>query len=445
MTAEAGRVLVVDDDDDLRQAHTETLVLAGFDATGVASADQALPKLGVIQPHVVLSDIRMPGMDGLEFQQRVAAIDPTLPVILMTGHGDIEMAVSALQRGVFDFLPKPFGADRLVPVVQRALRQRLLVLENRRLTQLLEQADEEAGRTGLIGQSPSIVRLRANLAQIARAEVEVLIEGESGVGKETAARALHRLSGRRGRPFVTVNCAALPEPVLEAELFGRSPASGYGRRTGGRAREADGGVLFLDEVEALAPSLQVKVLQLIETGQIWGEDDQALNLRVVTTTRVDLDAAAKAGAFRADLYYRLSAITVKVPPLRERREDIPLIFRHLVGHAAARQRRPAPPVDDAMDAHLIVREWPGNVRELAQIAERFVSGLSFADRYSADEVASLNDRVEAFEARIMDETLKATHGDVQTAMTRLALPRKTFYAKVKRHGLVLNAYRNPSS
>lgn len=441
MTTETGRVFVVDDDDDLRQAHVETLVLAGFDAVGVMSADDALSKLADDEPHVILSDIRMPGLDGLEFQKRVAAIDPALPVILMTGHGDIEMAVAALQRGAFDFLPKPFGADRLAPVVQRALRQRLLVLENRRLNQLLEQADEEAGRTGLIGQAPSIVRLRATLAQVARAEVEVLIEGEGGVGKETAARALHRLSDRRGRAFVVVNCAALPEPVLETELFGRSPTSGYGRRTGGRAREADGGTLFLDEVEALTPSLQVKLLQLLETGQIPGEDDKALNLRVVGTTRIDLEAATKLGTFRSDLYYRLSVMTLKIPPLRDRREDIPLIFRHLVGQAAARQRKPAPDVDDAMDAHLTVRDWPGNVRELAQSAERFATGLAMVDMASVGGAASLNDRVEAFEARVLDEVLKATKGDVRIAMARLDLPRKTFYAKVKRHGLQLDAYR----
>lgn len=445
MTAETGRVLVVDDDQDLREAYIETLILAGFEAKGARSADDALPRLQSDPPHVVLSDIRMPGLDGLEFQKRVAAIDPSLPVILMTGHGDIEMAVAALQRGVFDFLPKPFGADRLLPVIQRAVRQRMLVLENRRLSDLLERADEDGGRTGLIGQAPSIVRLRETLAQVARAEVDVLIEGESGVGKETAARALHRLSGRRSRPFVIVNCAALPESVLETEFFGRPAPSGYGRRMGGRIREADGGTLLLDEIEALAPSLQIKLLQLIETGQIPGEDDQALNLRVLTTTRIDLDAAAQTGAFRADLYYRLSVVTLNIPPLRDRREDIPLIFRHLVTQAAARQRKPVPPVDDAMDAHLMMRDWPGNVRELAQSAERFVTGLDRFDRSPPAENGTLNDRVEAFEARVLDEALKSAKGDVRVVMARLGLPRKTFYAKVKRHGLELDSYRRSTA
>lgn len=441
MTPESALVLVVDDDDDLREAQVETLVLAGYAATGVSSADEALTRLETALPHVILSDIRMPGLDGLEFHKRVAAIDPDLPFILMTGHGDIDMAVAALHRGVFDFLPKPFGADRLLPVVQRAVRHRMLVLENRRLSDLVELADEEGARSGLIGQAPGIVRLRETVAQVARAGVDVLIQGEDGVGKETVARGLHRLSPRRARPFVVVTCAALPEAVLDIELFGRSPTSGYGRRIGGRVREADGGTLLLEEVEALSPALQSKVLKLMETGQVSGEDDQGFSLRVLTTTRIDLDAAARSGAFRSDLYYRLSVVTLNIPTLRDRREDIPLLFRHLVSHAAARQKKPAPPIDDAMDAYLMMREWPGNVRELAQVAERFVIGLDHPHSSSDVSGESLSERVEAFEARVLGEALKAAKGDVRAVMARLGLPRKTFYAKVKRHGIDLDRYR----
>lgn len=441
MTPEGVLVLVIDDDDDLREAQVETLVLAGYAATGVNSADEALTRLETTSPHVVLSDIRMPGLDGLEFHKRVATVDPDLPFVLMTGHGDIDMAVAALHRGVFDFLPKPFGADRLLPVIQRAARHRMLVLDNRRLSDLVDQADAEEGRSGLIGQAPSIVRLRETVAQVARAGVDVLIQGENGVGKETVARGLHRLSARRARPFVVVNCAALPESVLDAELFGRSPASGYGRRIGGRVREADGGTLLLEEVEALSPALQIKLLKLMETGQISGEDDQVFRLRFLTTTRIDLEGAATSGAFRSDLYYRLSVVTLNIPSLRDRREDIPLLFRHLVSQAAARQKKAVAPIDDAMDAHLMMREWPGNVRELAQAAERFVIGLDRQDAASIASSGSLSERVEAFEARVLDEALKAAKGDVRAVMARLDLPRKTFYAKVKRHGIQLDDYR----
>lgn len=438
-----GRVLVVDDDEDLRQAHMETLTLAGFTVTAASSADRALTMLDD-PPHVVLSDIRMPGMDGLAFQRRVAEIDPELPVVLMTGHGDIEMAVAALHRGVFDFLPKPFGADRLIPVIRRALRQRSLVLENRRLTALLDRAEEEGARTGLIGQSPSIVHLREILPHVAGAEVDVLIEGESGVGKEVAARALHRLSRRRGKPFVVMNCAALPEAAFDAELFGRTATGAvFGRRSGGKAREADGGSLLLDEVEALTPSLQAKVLQLIETGQIAGEDGGSapVDLRIFTTTRTDLAEAARCGAFRPDLYYRLGVVTLQMPPLRDRREDIPVLFRHLVSQAASRQRKPAPPVDDATEARLLTHDWPGNVRELAQRAERFVIGLDRLDPPAAADDRGLAERVAEFEGRLLDEAMKTAEGDVRVVMDRLGLPRKTFYDKVKRHGLDLNAYR----
>ena len=441
MTLDGVVVLIVDDDDDLREAQVETLALAGYEAKGVSSADQALARLQTMTPHVVLSDIRMPGLDGLELHKLVAANDPELPFILMTGHGDIEMAVAALHRGVFDFLPKPFGADRLLPVVQRAARQRMLVLENRRLSELLERADMEEERSGLIGQTPAIVRLRETIAQVARAGVDVLIRGENGVGKETVARGLHRASSRRSRPFVVVNCAALPEDVLDAELFGRSPTSGYGRRIGGRVREAAGGTLLLEEVEALSSALQVKLLKLMETGQISGEDDQAFSLRFLTTTRIDLDDAVARGAFRSDLFYRLGVINLKIPSLRERREDIPLLFRHLVSQAAARQKKVPPPVDDATDAHLMMREWPGNVRELAQAAERFVIGLDRNDYVADVSNVSLSDRVEAFEARVLDEALKAEMGDVRAVMQRLHLPRKTFYAKIKRHCIDLSLYR----
>ena len=331
--------------------------------------------------------------------------------------------------------------DRLLPVIQRAVRQRRLVLENRRLTQLVENAEAEEARSGLIGQAPAIVRLRETIAQVARAGVDVLIQGENGVGKETVARGLHRSSARRARPFVVVNCAALPEDVLDAELFGRSPTSGYGRRIGGRVREADGGTLLLEEVEALSPALQIKLLKLMETGQISGEDDQAFSLRFLTTTRIDLDAAAAGGAFRSDLYYRLSVVTLTLPSLRDRREDIPLLFRHLVSQAAARQKKTPPPIDDATDAHLMMRDWPGNVRELAQAAERFVIGLDGNGGATGVADGSLSERVEAFEARVLDEALKAAKGDVRAVMARLDLPRKTFYAKVKRHGIILDDYR----
>lgn len=254
MTTIATRVLLVDDDDDLRHAHIQTLRLAEVSARGFAGAEDALRHIDRAFAGVVVTDVRMPGMDGLAFASRIREIDPDLPVILMTGHGDIDMAVGALKNGAFDFLVKPFAADRLLTSVGHALRQRNLVLENRRLTELVARGADGLDQSGLLGQSPAMAHVRSIIGAVAGGDVDVLILGDSGVGKEVAARALHRQSRRARKPFVVVNCAALSEAALDSELFGRAaPGSANGRRVGGRIREAAGGTLLVDEIDALPP------------------------------------------------------------------------------------------------------------------------------------------------------------------------------------------------
>lgn len=439
------RVLLVDDDDDLRLAHIQSLTLAGLTVEGVASADLALKRVDAAFEGVIVSDIRMPGMDGLSFAARVREIDGDLPFILMTGHGDIEMAVRSLQQGVFDFLSKPFATERLVSTVRRALSHRSLVLENRRMADLLVQASLDSAETGLIGQAPAIVRLRETLAQIARTDSDVLIEGESGVGKELTARSLHRLSRRARRPFVVVNCAALPEATFDTELFGRPiSSSGMGRRIGGRVREAAGGTLLLDEIDALPPALQAKLLRLVEHREIpaQAEGVEHVDIRIVATSKVDLAQASGRGDFRSDIYYRLSVITLRLPPLRERRSDIDLLFRHFVDRYSERQGKPSLSTDDTAAAWLSEHDWPGNVRELAYFAERFVIGLSAPQALQEKDLSmSLSQRVQRFEAKLIQQALIETGGNVRETVQRLGIPRKTFYDKITRHGLSLDAFR----
>ena len=444
MTTIATRVLLVDDDEDLRHAHLQTLRLAEAPARGFAGGEDALRHIDRAFAGVVVTDVRMPGMDGLAFASRIREIDPDLPVILMTGHGDIDMAVGALKNGAFDFLVKPFAAERLVTAVRHALRQRDLVLENRRLSELVARGDGGLDHSGLLGQSPAMAHVRSIIGAVAGGDVDVLILGDSGVGKEVAARALHRQSRRARKPFVVVNCAALSEAALDGELFGRAaPGSANGRRLGGRIREAAGGTLMVDEIDALPPPLQARLLRLIEDGELTqeGGDSEAADVRVVATSRIAVEEAVAAGRFRPDLYYRLSAVSVRLPPLRERGDDVELLFRHFLVAGAARQRITPPPVTAQVLEHLVAHDWPGNVRELALYAERRLLGLDADAGPDIGADRPLPERVAAFEARALATALIQAAGDATQARARLGLPRKTFYDKIKRHGLDLRAFR----
>ena len=444
MSASAGKVLFIDDDHALRVAAVQGLELAGFEVTAFDNGPAALKALSRDFPGVVVSDVRMPGMDGLALFARIQAIDPDIPVLLITGHGDVAMAVAALKEGVYDFVSKPFPMERLAAALARALEKRSLVLDNRRL-----EAAASQGPTGspLLGEAPVMQRLRATIAQLAEAEVDVLIQGETGVGKDLVAQALHRGGPRRGRPMATVNCAALPEAVFEAELFGVTGGVAGGRPRIGRLEHADRGVLFLDEIEGLTPAMQAKLLRVVEEREIWpigAAEPRHLDLRIIAAGKVDLAERVREGLFRADLYYRLNVVTLVAPPLRERREDVPMLFGHFLAEAAARFRRPVPRLTAAVRDHLLGHDWPGNVRELAHYAERVALGLPSAitSEPAADgQAEGLAERVERYEAMAIRETLAACDGDARTAMTLLRTPRKTFYDKLRRHGIEIDAYR----
>ncbi len=432
-------VLLVEDDEPLRLAAAQAFELADLDVVAVADADAALARLTDDWPGAVVSDIRMPGMDGMELLRRIQGLDPDLPVVLVTGHGDVAMAVQAMRSGAYDFIEKPFASDHLVDVVKRALEKRRLVMENRSLRQRLAETDSP-----LIGRSPGIERLRKTIAAVADTDADVLVIGETGSGKEMVARALHEASRQRGGPFVALNCGAMPESIFESELFGHAAGAftGAAQRRVGRIQHAHRGTLFLDEIESMPLALQVKLLRVLQDRMVepLGTNEQvAVDLRVVAASKVDLRRAAAEGLFREDLYYRLNVVVVAIPPLRERRDDIPLLFQHFLDLAAQRYGRAPPAPDPDQMRRLLAHCWPGNVRELRNAADRYVLGVSGLDDFETEAVASggtsLSDQVEAFEKALIEQALARHNGSVKATIESLGLPRKTFYDKLRRHGL----------
>ncbi len=443
-----GTVAFVDDEDEIRRANAQSLELAGFKVEPFASAQQALKELKRDYPGVVVTDVRMPVIGGLELFRTLRKLDADLPVILITGHGDIAMAVEAMREGAYDFLAKPYPADRLIASVGRAQEKRRLVLENRRLEAALKAARD--GDVLFLGETPSIAAIRKTIRDIADTAVDVLVEGETGTGKEVVARALHDWSARRDKPFVALNCGALPESVIESELFGHEAGAftGAQKRRIGRIQHASGGTLFLDEIESMPPGLQVKLLRVLQEREVepLGTNERhPVDLRVVAATKVDLAAASARGAFRADLFYRLNAVPLKLPPLRERREDVPLLFEHFLSRAVERFRRPLPNVPVEWRAALQAQDWPGNLRELAHVAERVALGLDGGlPRAHADACASalsLAEQVDAYEAGLVREALKRHRGDVRATGEELGVARKTLYDKLARHRIEPGAFR----
>ena len=431
-------LLLIDDDDALRTALAQSFELADLPVHCFADAAEALARLDAGFDGAIISDIRMPRMDGLELFRRIAAIDHQIPVILMTGHGDVSMAVSALKQGAFDFIAKPFATDHLIAAARRALEMRQLVLDNRRLR---AAADESATGEPLIGESPAMVRLRENMRQIAEADVDVLIEGETGTGKELVATLLHRWSRRRGRPFVAINCAALPDTIAEADLFGQEGRTQLTQS--GRIARAHRGTLFLDEIESSPARLQGSLLRVLEEREIHpvgAEQPQPLDMRVIAATKPGIETSVAEGRFRADLLYRLDMVRLRIPPLRDRREDVPLLFGYLLHQAAEQMGREVPQVGADVRAWLTEHDWPGNVRELANYAKRILLGMQM-DGGGTEDQMSLSQRVERYEAAVIRKVLERVQGDARSAMANLHLPRKTFYDKLNRHGIEIDDYR----
>ena len=430
------QVLFVDDEEDIRISVAQSLELKGIDVTTFARGDRLLERLTPRFDGLVVSDVRMPRIDGLELLDAIRAIDPEIPVILVSGHADVPLAVEALGRGAYDFIEKPFATDRLVQSVRRAIDKRGLTL---RLRALEHEPAEDLLERRLKGRAPEVVELRRRIAAAGPSDLDVLLVGETGTGKELAARALHDLSPRGAAPFVSINLAALPTSHAESELFGH--VAGFGgnpRGRIGRMEHARGGTIYLDEIGSAPLALQVKLLRVIEDRAIeplGGGDRVPLDARFVASTRRPLEDLVAAGDFRDDLLYRVNTLTITLPPLRDRRGDVPMLFHHFVADAARRHGRPLPEIAPVTLQGIAAHRWPGNLRELRSAAERFVLGLGELPAAPEAMSGTLGERMDRFERDVLVATLAAHDGSLKATYESLGLARKTLYEKMQKHGL----------
>ncbi|MBM2322114.1 MULTISPECIES: sigma-54-dependent transcriptional regulator [Marivita] len=440
----AMKIAIVDDEKDMRQSISQWLALSGYDTETFASAEEALGTLGADYPGIVISDIKMPGMDGIQLLRKLMGSDSALPVIMITGHGDVPMAVEAMRIGAFDFLEKPFNPDRMSDLAKKATNARRLTLDNRALRR--ELGDGSQMMRKLIGSSPAMERLREDILDLGQADGHVLIDGETGTGKTLVAHALHAVGSRAGKKFVLISCAAMDQDTLIQRLFGpmlpednRLPA----------VEEARGGTLVLEDIEALSDAAQARLLTMI--------NDQGTppETRIVAICNLQDEGRTCEDALRPDLYYRLAALKITAPPLRNRGEDILTLFTALADQFADEYGCEAPQVSAQEAAQLLQAPWPGNVRQLINLAERAVlqsrrgtgtiASLLMSDHDEMQPVMTtegkpLKEYVEAFERMLIDNTMRRHRGSIASVMDELCLPRRTLNEKMAKYGLQRSDY-----
>ncbi|HET7564653.1 MAG TPA: sigma-54 dependent transcriptional regulator [Gemmatimonadaceae bacterium] len=447
------RILVADDEKGIRAALGQLLEYEGYEVRTVENAVDAMSEYARWQPHLTFLDVKMGGIDGMEALKRIREQDPSATVVMISGHGTIQTAVEATQLGAYDFLEKPLDTDRILVTLRNALQHLDLQEENSRLRERIESHHE------IVGRSYAIRALIEKIERVAPTPARVLIAGENGTGKELVARALHRLSARSSGPFVEVNCAAIPSELIESELFGHVKGSFTGAVAdrAGKFEQAHGGTLFLDEVGDMSLAAQAKVLRVLEDGvvtRIGGAKPIAVDVRVLAATNKDLPAEIPAGRFREDLYYRLNVVPIIVPPLRDRREDIPSLVAHFVGQLSTHGgMQPRVITPDAIE-RLATFEWPGNVRELKNTVERLLI-LSSGPRVTVADVerlvgerasdqASIGSLVEcrtfeefkdAAERAFLLAKLREYDWNVSETARVLEMPRSNLYKKIERYGL----------
>ena len=446
------RVLLIEDDPVVLVSTAQALGLAGFEVETFASAEAARAHIRFEAPVVVVCDVRLQGLSGMELLPEIRKIDPELPVVLITGHGHIAMAVEAMRQGAYDFIEKPFTSERLVAVVRHAIERRQLALQVRTLREALE--NWHGIQAVLIGRSPQIQRLRRTVMTLAETSVDVLIYGETGTGKELVARCLHDHSERRRNHFVPLNCGGLPESLVDSELFGHEAGAftNAHRLRVGKLEYSHGGTLFLDEIESMPMAVQVKFLRALQERsieRIGSNKSIPINCRVVAASKDDLKSLSDQQKFRADLYYRIGVAFIELPPLRERREDIPLLFEHFMLLAASRYERAAPMLSGAQLADLMAHAWPGNVRELRNVADRFVLGLldeqltpaRGAEERTGSLPNALPQQVEHYERTLIVEELRRKKGDHPATAAALGIARQTLHDKVRRLRITADEFK----
>ncbi|PYG34731.1 sigma-54-dependent transcriptional regulator [Pelagimonas varians] len=437
--ANAMKIAIVDDEQDMRQSISQWLALSGYDTETFGSAEEALGTLGPDYPGIVISDIKMPGMDGIQLLKKLMGADSSLPVIMITGHGDVPIAVEAMRIGAFDFLEKPFNPDRMSELAKKATNARRLTLDTRALRRELSDGGQIMSK--LIGASPIMDRLREDILDLGQADGHVLIEGETGTGKTLVAHALHSVGARAGKKFVLISCGAHDEDALMQRLFGpmqpedsRLPA----------IEEARGGTLVLEDIESLSDAAQARLLSVIN------DQGNPPETRIVAICNLQDEGRTCESVLRSDLYYRLAALKIVVPPLRSRGEDILTLFTRLSEQFSEEYGCEAPKVSAQEAAQLLQAPWPGNVRQLINLAERAVlqarrgqgtiASLLMSDHDQMQPVMTtegkpLKEYVEAFERMLIDNTMRRHKGSIASVMDELCLPRRTLNEKMAKYSL----------
>ncbi|BBB24698.1 sigma-54-dependent transcriptional regulator [Amphritea japonica] len=435
-----GQVIIIDDEEIVRESMTQTLQLEGYNAIAFENPLSAIAQCSMSWQGVIICDVRMDIMGGLEVLQKILEIDPEIPVIMFSGHSDIAIAIQAIRLGAYDFLEKTDDPQHQINTVQRAWKKRRLVLENRSLRQAIEGQHEIENR--LVGQTPAIVRLRETTLQLAQVDVDLIINGATGTGKEVVAKCLHDFSPRAEKPFVALNCGAVTESVIESELFGHEAGAftGANKKRVGKIEYASGGTLFLDEIESMPASLQVRLLRVLQERtlqRLGGNATISIDIRVIAASKVNLRESADQGIFREDLYYRLNVASIEIPCLDQRKEDIPVLFSNFVEQANQRFNRDSRPIPEQLLRQLRTQNWPGNVRELRNAAERWTLGLSIGADTDTTQTndGSLDDLIDSYEREIISAALMANKGQAELTAEALGIPRKKLYLRMKKHGL----------
>ena len=442
------KIAVIEDEAGFRESLELVLQLADFEVESFANAEEAMEHMRYLAPDAVLTDLQLPGMDGVEVIKRCRELASELPVVLMTAHGNVPTAVQAMHSGAYDFIEKPFSNERLIATLHRASEKHRLIVENRALRSTLAEA---SGMSGILcGESTLMQRLRNTILRIAPTPADVLISGETGTGKELVAHLIHTFSKRNGN-FVAVNCGAIPEALFESELFGYEAGAftGAQKQRIGKIEHAENGTLFLDEIDSMPFAMQAKLLRVLqerEIERIGSNKVVPVNLRVVAATNNDIKALVEQGKFRADLFYRLNVVALQLPRLRERLEDIPLLFQNFLDMAVIRFA--SPPVEPSREIRerLLSYHWPGNVRELKNAAERTVLGLPLIEGEQEAEAGgsarSLKDSITAIERQLLDAAMRRSQGDLQAVCAELDVTLSSLYRKLSAHGLEPETFRN---